>query len=135
MHCVNGAAARICSHSGEERGVRNTEANLLTLHISSGLIHRNALIDSVKQRARLRLSPITGEDAREPQHRHGAKDCPAMARRAGQLAKGHSQSRRDEEDREHLYKIAEWSWILERMRAVRIKEAASVGAQHLDGFL
>src|ERR1700679_658486 len=119
MHGVDGAAACICGRSGEERGVRNTEANLLTLHISSRLIHRNALIDSVKQRVRLRFSPIAGEDACEPQYRHGAKDCPTMPWRAGQLAKGHSQSRRDEEDREHLYQVAKWSWILERMRAVR----------------
>src|ERR1700748_2368073 len=111
MYRVEASTTRVRGRSGEERGVRNSEANFLTLHISSGLIHRNALIDAMQERVGLRFGPITREDAREPQHRHGAKDGPAVAWRACQLAKGHGQSRRDEEDREHLYQVAERSWI------------------------
>src|SRR5580704_19645921 len=58
-----------------------------------------------------------------------------MSLRSGHPAERVSQARGDKENGKHLQIIAERSGVLERMRAVRIKETATIRAQHLDCFL
>src|SRR5258706_7057902 len=58
-----------------------------------------------------------------------------MPPRTGHRSQRVSKSRGDRKDAEHLQEIAEWRGILERMSAVRIEEAATVGAQFFDDLL
>ncbi len=89
----------------------------------------------MQQRIWLRLGVVGDCDARSKQRRHRGEDGPAVRGGPRHAAEGDGERCGNQEDGEHLEQVRERRRVLKRMRAVRVEEAAAVGAEHLDGFL
>jgi hypothetical protein len=88
-----------------------------------------------QERVGLRLGPVGGEDSGEAECGHRGVDGPAVRGGARHAAEGDGEGRGDEKNGEHLQEVRERRGVLERMRAVGVEEATTVGAEHLDGLL
>jgi hypothetical protein len=120
---------------GKESGVRDAETDFLAFHVSAGLKSACRLIHSGKLRIPSRFCPVRGTNTDEKQRRHGAPYGPTMTLRFRHAAQGVRQAARDCKNQDHLEKICERSRIFVWVSAIRIKETATVCAEHLDDFL
>ena len=71
----------------------------------------------------------------EPQHGHDGEDRVTLTLVLDHPAEGERQCERDDEDRVELEEVAQLRGVLERVRGVDVEEAATVGAELLDGDL
>ena len=135
VHGVDCAAGGVCSDGREERGVGNAEADFLAFHVAAALGGAHALVDTMEQWAMLSLGSVA---AKTP-----AKNRTDMAEKTAQPCFGEPVISPSVEvnpagirkDRQKLEKVCERGGVFERMSRVGIEEAASVGAEHLNGFL
>ncbi len=134
VHPVHRAAGRAGGHGGEERGRGDPEADLLTLHVAAALESARDLIDG--QAAERSIAGLLGghaeDEQRDEDREHRGEHGPALPRVAHELAERVAKRAGDQEDREHLEHVREAGGVLERMRRVRVEEAASVRADLLD---
>src|SRR6185437_2950697 len=127
MHGVDRATGGSRGDHGEQRGRDNAEADFLAFHIAAGQAKR------VQHGSAVGLGPIGDGDAGDEQHAHDGEDRPALALVADHPTEHVGHGRADREDQDHLQKIRQRCRVLEGMRGVGIEEAATIGAEHLDG--
>src|SRR5262249_30709948 len=135
VHTVDGTAACVGGHRGEERRIRDSESNLFAFHVAAALQDGNMLVYSGQQGIAPRLRPICSRNSCKEEEGHRREDCPAVPLRLGHPAQRVSESCRDYEYREDLEKVADRRGVLEGMGAIGVEESAAIRSQHLDGFL
>src|ERR1017187_1131867 len=137
MHAVLRLATGVRGHNREQGLRRNAEAHLRVFYVSWRLRGRGLILQAQFRSVWIAglLRRIYHEDSRQEHNTHCGKQRPSLPRILHHLAERVSQARWNHEDEQHLQEIRERRWVLERMGGIRVKEAAAVGAQHLDGFL
>src|SRR5262245_32771113 len=129
MHRVDRTTGGIGGDCGEKRGIEYTKADFLPFHVATG--NAKALVDWIT----IRLRPPAQQHSANEEDQHRSPDGPAVFLILHHPAEVVSQSAADRKDGQHLDKIRERRWILERMRCVSIHVTAAVGTKHLDRHL
>ncbi len=78
---------------------------------------------------------INGTQQHDKDQRHCRQHRPSLPRIAHHLAEGVAQRRRNQQNRQHFNKVAQWRGILKRMCRIDIEEAAAVRPKLFDGNL
>ena len=81
------------------------------------------------------LEVVTDKHADQEHDRESRENRPALPRVADHLAERVGQRAGNQEDQKHRQQVAQWCWVFEWMRGIRVEEAAAVGAELLDRFL
>ena len=129
MHRVDRAARGVGGHHREQRTRGDAEADLLAFHVAAS--DAELMQDGVAGG----LLRVADRDARQEQHDHRRQDRPALARVIHRTAEQPGEPEADQEDRQHLHHVGPIARVLERVGGIGVKEAAAVGAEHLDRFL
>ncbi len=137
MHGIHGAARGIGRHRGEQGGTGDAEADLLALHVATGLQGRSLVVDAELGDRRIAggFGPVGRGHAAQEQQAHDGEHRPALALVADHAAEHVGERATDREDQHQLDEIGDGVGVLERMRGIGVEEAAAVGPQHLDDFL
>ncbi len=93
------------------------------------------LVDPCQERIAAGFRPISDGHPGKKQNGHRRPYGPAVTLRAGHASQGVREARADGKNRNQLKQIRKRSGVLERVRAVGIEKAATVGAELLDYFL
>jgi len=80
------------------------------------------------------LGQMADQEARREEHDHHRVQHPALSEPAGHAPEGVGERGRQDRDGQQLEKVREGSRILERVCRVDVEEAASIGAEILDGL-
>ncbi|MCY1354583.1 hypothetical protein D9M69_409660 [compost metagenome] len=130
MHGIDRAVGGRRGGHGPERRAGDAEAAFLAFQ-------GTALLDGQAHQRRVRLVlAVQGHaQADDEEHQHAGQQRAALAQVLDVVAEGEHQRRRDQDDGDHLQQVAPGGRVLERMRRVHAEEAATVGAQLLDGDL
>jgi len=133
---VDCAATRIRRNRCPECCVGDSEADFFPFHVAAGLKRSHVLIyPGSQQRVPPSLSPVGDAHPDKEQNRHRSPHRPAMTRRAGHSSQRVGQAGGNRKNTEQLNQVRQWGRILERVRAVRVKEAATIRAPFLDDLL
>ena len=137
MHGNYRTAAGGGGDDGEQGRGDDAKACLFTFHIAARLQGTGGLVHAQRcqQRVALLLEGGGRDYCDHKEEAHRGQNRPALAVIAHHAAKHQAQRGGDQEDRQHLQQVAGGRGILERVGRVGVEEAATVGAQHLDGQL
>src|SRR5208337_5404013 len=120
MSAVDGATACIGSHSHKQRRGGDAKERFLPFHVAARLFAGVSTLQSELRENRIArlLVVVTSEYARGKHHRHGGKESPALPRVAHHAPERIRQPRRDQENQEHLEKVAQRRWVFIGVRRV-----------------
>ncbi|CCK01647.1 Trichohyalin [Cronobacter sakazakii 701] len=130
MHGVYRAAGGCRGDDRKQAARENAKAALFAFHIGGA-------VGTERQEVRVAggFSPHHQRHADHENHCHCPENGAALARVAHRIAKGEAERCRDQENSQHLHDIGERGRVLKGVRGVGVKEAAAVGAEHLDRLL
>src|SRR5580692_553496 len=135
MHGIDRTAAGIGCNRRKQSRLRDAEPRLLALHISTRLERGRVLIDAVKNRARLRFSPVCDGETCGKEECHTRENCPTMSGRSCHSAQSDGESKTDQKNQEHLDEVTEGCWVFKWMSTVCNEEPTTVRTEHLDRLL
>ncbi len=137
VHRVDRTAGSGRRDRREERAGGDAEAGLLAFHVAARLQRARRLVhaDGRQQWIALLLERHRAPCCDDEQNRHRREHRPPLAHVAHDPAECETQAGGNQENREHFQEIRDRVRVLERMRGIRVQEAATVGAKLLDRFL
>src|SRR5208283_85173 len=134
MHGVNRSVRGVRGGRRPDRGIDDSEPDLLALHITAALGCGCGLIDTQLRKLRVAtlFAPVRDCYAREEKQSHRGKQRPALPPVSGHFPKSVSQAGAQREKRYRLEQVGQRSGVLIRMCRVGVEKTSAIGPELLD---